>query len=179
MFKIRLLDKEFKLVIPAEKIQTEVQRIADQINADLKNEDVVFIGILNGAFMFASDLLRKINFNAQVSFVKLTSYHGTSSTGKIKRLIGINEPLKDKTVVIIEDIVDTGNTIESIIDQIKGFMPRQVYVATLLLKPELYSKEIKLDYIGFKISNDFVVGYGLDYNGYGRNLRSLYQLEEK
>jgi len=148
------------------------------MNSDLKNEDVVFVGILNGAFMFASDLLRKISFNSQVSFVKLTSYHGTASTGKVKRLIGINEPLKDKTVVIIEDIVDTGNTIESIIDQIKGFMPRQVYVATLLLKPELYQKEIKLDYVGFKIANDFVVGYGLDYNGYGRNLRSLYKLEE-
>ena len=155
MVKITLLDKEFSQYIPAEKIQTEVQNIADRMNSDLKNEDVVFIGVLNGAFMFASDLLRKISFNAQVSFVKLTSYQGTASIGKVKRLIGINEILKDKTVVIIEDIVDTGNTIESIINQIKGFRPRQIFVATLLLKPEYYHKDIKLDYIGFRIPKDF------------------------
>jgi hypoxanthine phosphoribosyltransferase len=179
MFKIRILDKEFKLFIPPEKIQAEVQNLADRINADLKNEDVVFIGILNGAFMFASDLLRKITFNAQVSFVKLTSYQGTLSTGKVKRLIGINEVLKDKSIVIIEDIIDTGVTIESIIQQIKGFRPRQIFVATLLLKPELYlKKEIKIDYVGFRIPKDFLVGYGLDYQGYGRNLRGLYKLEE-
>ena len=178
MFKITLLDKEFKLYIPPEKIQIEVQNIADRINADLKNEDVIFIGILNGAFMFASDLLRKISFNSQVSFVKLTSYQGALSTGNVKRLIGINEVLKDKTVVIIEDIIDTGITIESIIQQIQGFRPRQIFVATLLLKPELYVKDIKLDYVGFRIPKDFVVGYGLDYQGYGRNLRGLYKLEE-
>jgi hypoxanthine phosphoribosyltransferase len=178
MVKISLLDKEFKLYIPAEKIQAQVQSIADRMNSELKNEDVIFIGVLNGAFMFASDLLRKINFNAQVSFVKLTSYQGTISTGNVRRLIGINETLKDKTVVIIEDIIDTGRTIESIINQIKGFRPRQIYVASLLLKPEFYNKDLKLDYVGFQIPKDFVVGYGLDYQGYGRNLRSLYKLEE-
>ncbi len=178
MFKITLLDKEFQLYIPPEKIQAEVQRIADSMNDELKNEDVIFMGILNGAFMFASDLIRKISFNAQVSFVKLTSYHGTVSSGNVKRLIGINETLKDKTVVIIEDIIDTGNTIESIIQQIKGFRPRQIFVATLLLKPDLYKKDIKIDYVGFRIPKDFVVGYGLDYEGYGRNLRALYKLEE-
>jgi hypoxanthine phosphoribosyltransferase len=178
MVKIALYDKEFVLYIPAEKIQAQVQNIADRINSDLKNEEVVFIGVLNGAFMFASDLLRKINFNLQVSFVKLTSYQGTSSTGNVKRLIGINEELKDKTVVIIEDIIDTGNTIESIISQIKGFRPRQVFVATLLLKPEYYNKDLKIDYVGFRIPKDFVVGYGLDYHGYGRNLRSLYKIVE-
>jgi hypoxanthine phosphoribosyltransferase len=178
MVKISLLDKEFRLYIPAEKIQAQVQSIADRMNSELKNEDVIFIGVLNGAFMFASDLLRKISFNVQVSFVKLTSYQGTISTGNVRRLIGINETLKDKTVVIIEDIIDTGRTIESIINQIKGFRPRQIYVASLLLKPEFYNKDLKLDYVGFQIPKDFVVGYGLDYQGYGRNLRSLYQLEE-
>jgi hypoxanthine phosphoribosyltransferase len=178
MFKITLLDKEFKLYIPPEKIQTEVQNMADRMNSDLKNEDVVFIGILNGAFMFASDLLRKISFNAQVSFVKLTSYQGTESSGKVRRLIGINEVLKDKTVVIIEDIIDSGITIESIIDQLKGFRPRQIFVATLLLKPENFNRDMRLDYIGFRIPKDFVVGYGLDYQGYGRNLRGLYKIEE-
>ena len=178
MFKITLLDKEFRLYIPPEKIQAEVQSIADRINAELKDEDVVFIGILNGAFMFASDLLRKITFNAQVSFVKLTSYQGTTSTGKVRRLLGINEVLKDKTVVIIEDIIDSGTTIESIIQQIKGFRPRQIFVVTLLLKPEFYVKDIKIDYVGFRIPKDFVVGYGLDYQGYGRNLRGIYKIEE-
>jgi hypoxanthine phosphoribosyltransferase len=178
MSKITLYDKEFSLFITADKIQAEVQRIADRINTELGNEDVIFIGILNGAFMFASDLVRKINFNVQVTFVKLTSYSGQSSTGIVKRLIGITEDLKDKTVVIIEDIIDTGNTIESIIGQIKGFRPRQIFVATLLLKPDLYSKEITIDYVGFRIPKNFVVGYGLDYNGFGRNLRNLYALEE-
>ena len=176
MATITLLDKEFELFLPAEKIQAQVQSIADRMNAELKDEDVIFMGILNGAFMFASDLLRKISFDAQVSFVKLTSYHGTASSGMVKRLIGINEDLKDKTVVIVEDIIDTGNTIESIIHQIKGFRPRQVFIATLLLKPEFYSKDIRLDYIGFRIPREFVVGYGLDYQGYGRNLRNLYKI---
>lgn len=178
MSKITLCKKEFTLFLTADKIQAEVQRIADRINTELNSEDVVFLGILNGAFMFASDLVRKINFDVQVTFVKLTSYNGQSSTGIVKRLIGINEDLKDKTVVIVEDIIDTGTTIESIIAQIKGFRPRQIFVATLLLKPELFSREIHLDYVGFRIPNNFVVGYGLDYNGYGRNLRNLYALEE-
>ena len=178
MSKITLLDKEFSLFIPADKIQAKVQAIADRINIDLKDEDVIFIGVLNGAFMFASDLLRKINFNVQVSFVKLASYLGTSSNGKVKRLIWINETLKDKTVVIIEDIIDTGNTLESIINQLKGFRPRQIYVAALLLKTEVYTRDIKLDYVGFNIPPDFVVGYGLDYQGYGRHLRNIYTLSK-
>ena len=121
MSKINLCGKEFALFLTADKIQAEVQRIADRINTELNSEDVVFLGILNGAFMFASDLLRKINFDVQVTFVKLTSYSGQASTGIVKRLIGVNEDLKDKTVVIVEDIIDTGATIESIIAQIKGF----------------------------------------------------------
>jgi hypoxanthine phosphoribosyltransferase len=176
MVTIKLLDKEFSLFLTAEKIQAQVQDIADRMNAELKKEDVIFIGILNGAFMFASDLLRKISFDAQVSFVKLTSYHGTGSSGRVKRLIGIQEELKDKTVVIIEDIIDTGKTIESIVQQIKGFRPRQVFIAALLLKPEFFNRDIRIDYVGFEIPKDFVVGYGLDYQGYGRNLRNLYKI---
>jgi hypoxanthine phosphoribosyltransferase len=178
MSKINLCGKEFELFLTADKIQAEVQHIADRINTELNSEDVIFLGILNGAFMFASDLVRKINFNIQVTFVKLTSYSGQASTGIVKRLIGVNEDLKDKTVVIIEDIIDTGTTIESIIDQIKGFRPKQIFVATLLLKPDFYAKDINIDYVGFRIPKNFVVGYGLDYNGFGRNLRNLYTLEE-
>jgi hypoxanthine phosphoribosyltransferase len=178
MSKITLVDKQFSLYIKADKIQAEVQAIADMMNQDLLHEDVVFMGILNGAFMFASDLLRKISFNVRVSFVKLTSYQGVTPLSHVKRLIGINEDLKDKTVVIIEDIIDTGATIESIISQIKGFRPRQIFVATLLLKPDLYTRDTKIDYVGFRIPGNFVVGYGLDYQGYGRNLRNLYVLDE-
>jgi hypoxanthine phosphoribosyltransferase len=174
---IKLLDKEFSMQIPAVKIQAEVQAIADRMNNELKDEDVIFLGILNGAFMFASDLLRKINFNFQVSFVKLTSYEGLEGTGNVKSLIGINEDLKDKTVVIIEDIIDSGTTILNIIKQIKGFRPRHIYVATLLIKPDNLTIEIKPDYVGFSIPPDFVVGYGLDYKGYGRNFRNIYKLE--
>jgi hypoxanthine phosphoribosyltransferase len=178
MSKINLCGKEFALFLTADKIQAEVQHIADSINTELNSEDVVFLGILNGAFMFASDLVRKINFDVQVTFVKLTSYSGQNSTGIVRRLIGVNEDLKDKTIVIVEDIIDTGATIESIIAQIKGFRPRQIFVATLLLKPDLFLKEINIDYVGFRIPKNFVVGYGLDYNGFGRNLRNLYTLEE-
>lgn len=178
MSKIVLHDKEFSLFIPADRIQAEVQTISDRMNAELKDEEVIFIGILNGAFMFASDLLRKIQFDAQVSFVKVASYQGISSRGNVKRLIGINEVLKDKTVVIIEDIIDTGITIENIVIQIKAYRPRQVYIASLLVKPQFDRNSLTIDYVGFEIPDRFVVGYGLDYMGYGRNLRNLYILEE-
>jgi hypoxanthine phosphoribosyltransferase len=178
MQPITLLDKKFVLFIPGEKIQAEVQCLADRMNADLEGEDVVFVGVLNGAFMFASDLLRRIRFDLRVTFVKLASYQGITSTGRVKKLIGINEVLKDKTVVIVEDIIDTGNTIESMIAQVSAFNPKKVMVASLLLKPDLYTKDIHPDYVGFRIPSRFVVGYGLDYNGLGRNLPDLYVVEE-
>ncbi len=176
MNNIKLLDKEFKLSISAEEIETAVIRVADSINKDLKDKDVIFLGILNGAFMFASDLLRHITFNCQISFLKLASYQGTSNSGTVKRLIGINENIANKTVVVIEDIVDSGITIDHIIKQLNGYEPAEIKIATLLLKPEAYRKEVKIDYVGIKIPNDFIVGYGLDYNGYGRNLQSIYSI---
>lgn len=178
MQHITLLDKKFRIFIPGDEIQEEIQRIADQMNADLEGEEVVFVGVLNGAFMFASDLLRRIRFDVRITFVKLASYQGISSSGRVKKLIGINEVLQDKTVVIVEDIIDTGNTIESMIEQVSGFKPKSVKVASLLLKPDLYTKDIRPDYIGFRIPPHFVVGYGLDYMGLGRNLPDLYVLED-
>lgn len=178
MQHVTLLDKKFRIFIPGDEIQEEIQRIADQMNADLEGEEVVFVGVLNGAFMFASDLLRRIRFDVRITFVKLASYQGISSSGRVKKLIGINEVLQDKTVVIVEDIIDTGNTIESMIDQVCGFKPKSVKVASLLLKPDLYTKDIRPDYIGFRIPPHFVVGYGLDYMGLGRNLPDLYVLED-
>ncbi len=178
MSTVQILDKSFSLYLSEEEILSKIKSLANQMNEDLKNEDVIFLGILNGSFMFASDLYKDINIDSHISFLKLASYDGTSSTGKIKRLIGINEDIKDKTVVVIEDIVDTGNTLESIIKQLRGYEPKDIKLATLLFKPEAYTKDFKIDYACFEIPNDFIVGYGLDYDGFGRNLRSIYKIVE-
>ncbi len=174
MKEIQLLDRKFKISLPSQKIQEAISKLAIKINNDLKDKDVIFMAILNGAFMFASDLYKQINFDSQITFLKLASYDGTTSSGKIKRLIGINEDIKDKVVVVIEDIVDTGNTMESILKQLKGYEPSEIKIATLLLKPEIFQNKYPVDYIGLEIPNEFIVGYGLDYNGYGRNLEDIY-----
>ena len=176
MQKVKILDKEFEISINADEIQKAIDKIAGKINTDLKDKDVIFLGILNGSFMFASDLFKRINIDCQITFVKVASYQGTMSTGNVKRLIGINEDIKDKTVVIIEDIVDTGHTLDNIIRQLIGYEPKEIKIATFLFKPDAYTKDIPLDYVGFDIPNDFIVGYGLDYDGYGRNLENLYTL---
>ena len=168
-------DRHFKISIHSSEIQHVVNDIATRINNDLKDKEVVFLAILNGSFMFASDLIKKIEFNCTISFLKLASYAGSSSTGKVKQLIGLNESLKGKTVVVLEDIVDTGTTLESIIRQIHSFEPDELKIATLLFKPEAYKGNHTLDYVGMKIPNRFIVGYGLDYDGYGRNLESIYE----
>ena len=174
----KVLDKEFEIFIPNGEIRKVISDMARKINEDLAGKDVIFLGILNGAFMFASDLFREVTLDCQISFLKLASYAGTSSTGTVKRLIGINEDIYNKTVVILEDIVDTGITLDNIIKQLKGYEPAEIMVATMLFKPAAYTKELKLDYVGIEIPNDFVLGYGLDYEGYGRNLADLYKVVE-
>jgi hypoxanthine phosphoribosyltransferase len=176
MKKIRILDKEFSEMITEEQIQKRVEELADQMNKELAGKDVVFLGILNGAFLFAADLFRKINLEARISFVKLASYEGTKSSGSIKELIGWNEDIRGKTVVVIEDIVDTGNTLERIVGELVIRNAAEIKIAAALYKPEAYKKNFKLDYIGFEIPNNFVVGYGLDYDGFGRNIPSVYTL---
>ena len=178
MDNVKILDKEFSIYLTEEQILKEVKRVATEINKDHKNENPIFMGILNGSFMFASDLYKDITLDSQITFLKLASYQGTSTTGKIKRLIGINEDIKDKTVIIIEDIVDTGNTLDSIIKQLRGYEPKEIKLVTLLYKPEAYTKDFTIDYKCFDIPNDFIVGYGLDYDGYGRNLRHIYKIVE-
>jgi len=178
MDNVKVLDKEFSIYLTEEQILTKVKEVADQINEDLKGEDVIFLGILNGSFMFASDLYKDITIDSQITFLKLASYQGTSTSGKIKRLIGINEDIKDKTVVVIEDIVDTGNTLDSILKQLNGYEPKEIKLATLLFKPEAYTKDFPIDYKCFDIPNDFIIGYGLDYDGFGRNLRQIYSIVE-
>ena len=176
MKEIRILDKNFREFLTEKVIQERIEELAMQINKDLAGKDAVFVGILNGAFLFAADLFRRIDFQARISFVKLASYQGTSSSGSIKELIGWNEDIKNKTIVVVEDIVDTGNTLERIVDELVIRKAAEIRIAALLYKPEAYTKDIPLDYIGFEIPNDFVVGFGLDYDGFGRNLPSVYTL---
>jgi hypoxanthine phosphoribosyltransferase len=176
MQEIQVLDKKFKMFIPSDKLQERITELANEINNDMRDKDVVFFGILNGVFLFAADLFKRIDFPSQISFLKLASYEGTSSTGKIKELIGWNEDITGKTIVVIEDIVDTGNTLERIIGELALRKAKEVKVVTLLFKPEAYTKNIPLDYVGFEIPNNFVVGYGLDYDGFGRNHDSIYTL---
>ena len=182
MKKVKVLDKEFKISISAAEIQTIINGIAARINHDMVGKDIVFIGILNGSFMFAADLMKKIKLPCQITFLKFSSYQGTSSTGQVRNLIGINEDLKGKTLIILEDIVDTGITLEHIVSQLKTYEPEDIKIATLIFKPKAYQKNIFLDYIGMEIPNNFIVGYGLDYDGFGRNLEDIYTLitpEEK
>ncbi|HHU59269.1 MAG TPA: hypoxanthine phosphoribosyltransferase [Bacteroidales bacterium] len=176
MKRIQLLDKEFGLSIPASDIKRAVWTMAEKINRDLKDKNPLMVCILNGSFMFSADLMKLISFPCQISFVKLASYEGLGTTGMVKELIGFNEELKGRTVVLLEDIVDTGITVENSVLQLKETGAAEVIVATLLFKPEACKRDVKLDYVGLEIPNDFIVGYGLDYNGYGRNLPDIYSL---
>lgn len=176
MNKIKILDKEFEVSIKENEIQAAVNKIAAQLNNDLKDKEVIFIGILNGSFMFASDLFKQIKLNCRITFVKVASYQGTISTGTVKSLIGINENIKGKVVVVLEDIIDSGETLENIICQLKGYEPEQILIATFLFKPKAFKKDYKIDYVAIEIPNDFIVGYGLDYDGFGRNLPEIYTL---
>ena len=176
MKEIRILDRYFREFLTEKEVKERIDELARQMNKDLAGKDVVFLGILNGAFLFAADLFRRIELEARISFVKLASYEGTGSSGTIKELIGWNEDIKNKSVVIVEDIVDTGNTLERIVDELVIRKASEIKIAAMLFKPAAYKKNIPLDYVGFEIPNDFVVGYGLDYDGYGRNLPSVYTL---
>ena len=176
MDKVRILDKEFKLFISEKQIQEAVEEIACRMNKELKGQKVFLIGILNGCFMFAADLVKRLDLDCRITFLKLASYQGTPSTGKVKRLIGLDEDIKDQVVVVLEDIVDTGITLDFIQKQLRGYEPAEIKLATLLYKPEACRQDVSLDYVGIEIPNDFVVGYGLDYNGYGRNLRQIYSV---
>ncbi|WP_347839753.1 hypoxanthine phosphoribosyltransferase [uncultured Draconibacterium sp.] len=175
MKKVKILDKEFELFIPYEKIRSVVEQMAENMNKELAGKDPLFLCILNGSFMFAAELFKRIDFvESEISFVKLASYEGDKTTGKVKQLIGLNEKIEGRTVVVLEDIVDTGITINNIQDQLAILKPKEVQVATLLLKPDALQKEVDLKYVGMEIPNDFIVGYGLDYDGYGRNLIDIF-----
>jgi hypoxanthine phosphoribosyltransferase len=177
MKTVKLWDKNFGLSYPASNIKSDVDAMANQINKDLMNEELpLFLSILNGSFIFTADLLRQIEFPCQVSFIKMASYEGTNSTGSVNELIGLSEPIGGRTVIIVEDIVDTGITLSKIIGQLEKLNPKQILIAAFLFKPNAYKGIRKIDYIGKSIPNDFIVGYGLDYDGLGRNLPDIYTL---
>jgi len=175
---IQIHDKHFVPFITAEEIDEVIDRMARQAQEDLKDEVPVFIGVLNGSFMVVSDFVKKYTEPCEVSFVKLASYEGMTTTSEVKQLIGLNQNLEGRSVVVIEDIVDTGNTVAELKKIFEGHNLKQLKIATLFFKPEAYTKDIKLDYVGFEIPDKFIVGYGLDYDGLGRNLPQVYQLKE-
>lgn len=180
MKNVTIIDKEFELFIPYEKIRSIVEEMAEKMNNDLKGKNPLFICILNGSFMFAAEIFKRISLlDAEISFIKLASYSGTTTTGSVKELIGLNEDLTGRIVVVLEDIVDSGITIAKTIEQIQSKNPLEIKIATLLLKPDALRVKVRLDYIGIEIPNDFIVGYGLDYNGRGRNLIDIYKVTEK
>jgi hypoxanthine phosphoribosyltransferase len=177
MRRIKIWDKEFELMLTYEEIQQAVKKMAARMKSDLEGKDVLFICILNGSFMFAADLMKELELtDAEISFLKVASYSGTSSNGTVKELIGLNESLEERTVVILEDIVDTGVTMAGVVKQVLSKGAKEVKVATLLFKPGALRTDITIDYIGISIENDFVVGYGLDYDRRGRNLKDIYTL---
>lgn len=172
---VTLNDRTFEVMIPAQEIDHAVERVAEQINRDYADKEVpLFIGVLNGSFMFMSDLMKKISFNCELSFVKVASYEGTESCGKVKSLIGLNRDLSGRHVVIVEDIVDTGRSIAHMIKELEVLNPASIEVCTLFFKPNSYSEKYPIRYRAMEIGNEFIVGYGLDYDQLGRNLKDVY-----
>jgi len=176
MSKIQVKDKFFEKFISTTEIDAAVQKVAEAINRDYENKNPVFLAILNGAFIFASDLIRKITIPCEISFVKFASYSGTASTEKLNELIGLNEELKGRHVIILEDIVDTGITMNKLLKDIQEKEPLDVKVACFCFKPDAFKHFFTIDYLGMSIPNKFILGYGLDYNGQGRNLPDIYKI---
>ena len=174
MKKIHVRDREFTVSIPEAAIMQRVTQVAEQINNDLKDENPLFLAVLNGSFMFAADLLRGISIPCEISFVRMASYEGTSSTGKVKDLLGLNEDISGRSIVVVEDIIDSGLTMKHLLQTLQQKGPKQVKVASLLVKPGNLKVDLDIPYCCFEIPNEFIVGYGLDYDGYGRNLRDIY-----
>jgi hypoxanthine phosphoribosyltransferase len=178
MSVIQVHDKQFEPYINAADLQKRIQELAAQISKDLDGERPLFIAILNGSFMFAADIFKYLTIEAEISFIKLVSYKGTKSTGNVVTSIGLDEDLYGRTVVILEDIVDTGKTLSMFLPQLEHQQPKRMIIASLLTKPEALKYKIHIDYLGFSVPNKFLLGYGLDYDGLGRNLPEIYQLVE-
>jgi len=177
MKTVKLKDKSFELSYSSDDIQMDIDVLASKINHDLRDFNTpLFLSILNGSFMFTADLLKRVQFPCEVSFIKISSYQGTSTTGVVNELIGLNEDIEGRVVIVVEDIVDTGITLGRLYEELQKRKPYKIVIATLLYKPDAYKGKIKIDYVGKAIPNDFIVGYGLDYDGLGRNLPDIYTL---
>jgi len=178
MDTIRIKDKTFRVSLTEADIKERVREVARQMSSELEGKNPLLLAVLNGAFVFAADLMREMTIPCEISFVKLASYQGTTSTGKVHEVIGINEDLAGRTVVIVEDIVESGHTMKRMIEQLGTRNPESVSICTLFFKPERLQEQLTIDYVAFTIPNDFIVGYGLDYDQQGRGLKDLYTLKQ-
>lgn len=178
MSSIQVLDKEFVPFISKAQIAESIQKLAKEINQDFEGKKPLFLGVLNGSFMFASDLFKEITIDAEITFIKLASYIGTESSGNVLTTIGLDKDLEGRHLIIVEDIIDTGRTMTKFLQQLENDGLASISIATLLIKPEALAYNIQAKYVGFSIENKFVVGYGLDYDGYGRNIPEIYQIKE-
>jgi hypoxanthine phosphoribosyltransferase len=176
METVQVKDRQFSVFIPASQIESVVAEMAGSINRDYEGKKPLFLAILNGSFVFAADLLRKINIPCNISFVKFSSYQGTETTSNVKQLIGLNEDIKGRHIILVEDIVDTGITLDLLLNELQKHEPADVKIACFCHKPDAFRKSYKIDYVGMNIPNEFIVGYGLDYDGYGRNLPDIYKI---
>lgn len=175
---VKIKDKTFKTSISEQEIKEQIKRVAAQISSDMEGKNPLLLGVLNGSFIFAADLMRAITIPCEISFVKLASYQGTISTGKVHEVLGINEDLTNRHVIIVEDIVDTGRTMKQMVESLGTRNPASIHICTLFVKPDKLEEDLTIDYSCFSIPNDFIVGYGLDYDQQGRNLPEIYSLVE-
>jgi hypoxanthine phosphoribosyltransferase len=178
MQKVKIHDKEFAVSIPKEKILERISELGEKITRDYNDIQPVFLVVLKGAFLFAADLLRHVKLDCEITFIRVGSYEGTQSTGVIRSILGLSEKIHGKHLIIVEDIVDTGNTVIHLVTELKKSEPLNIKIASLLLKPEALKHNIHVDYVGFSVPNDFLVGYGLDYDGLGRNFEEIYKIVE-
>ena len=176
--KIKLQDKVFKVMIPAEEIDKAVERVAEKLNERYEGHTPVFLGVLSGSFLFLSDLVRKTSFDSQLAFVKISSYEGTESTGNVKQQFGVDFDIEGRDIIIVEDIVETGHSMNYLLDHLRRKNPASISICTLFFKPEKFLYEYPIDYTALSIGNEFIVGYGLDYNQLGRNLKDIYVIDE-
>jgi hypoxanthine phosphoribosyltransferase len=176
MSRIKVHDKEFELYIPQDQIERSIRKVADDINRDFAGKNPLFLVVLNGAFMFAAELFKNIEIECEISFVKLSSYAGTSSTSVVRELIGLDHSIHDRNIVMVEDIIDTGLTMKFTIEKMMKLEAKEVKIATMLFKPNAFQFDYHIDYIGLEIPNDFIIGYGLDYNEHARNLPDIYKI---
>ncbi|MEM9672762.1 MAG: hypoxanthine phosphoribosyltransferase [Cyclobacteriaceae bacterium] len=175
---MRVKDLDFNIYLTQEKIQQELVRLAAAINQDFADKEPIFVAVLNGAFIFMADLARHVTIPSEITFVKIKSYEQLQSTGEHREFIGLEVPIRDRHVIIVEDIVDSGNTIKFLLEKFEEQYPHSISIVTLLFKPDALRHPLDLPYVGFRIPNDFVVGYGLDYDGFGRNLPDIYKIAD-